>query len=134
VKKRRIHDRFPELSGGSEDVTLIGEGVVFEGEVEIAEHLHLAGRVNGSVRAGGVVFVEHGGVVKGQLEGDVLVVEGTVDGKCRAYGQFELGESGRVRGDVECPSVALAEGAFLQGKIRTRGRDPHVFREKRRRR
>ena len=83
------------------------------------------------MRAGKVLLVEHGGVVKGKIEAGLVIVEGTIDGDITARSQFELGVTGRVRGDVESPLVALADGAYLRGQVRTRDRDPHIFVERR---
>lgn len=131
MARRRILDRYPEVAALGPTVTLLGEGMVFEGEVATFDHVRIAGRVEGSVRAGKVAFVLHGGVVKGPIEAEVIIIEGAVDGKCRGRAQFELGTTGRVQGDVESPLVALADGAFLRGQVRTSERDPHLFVEHR---
>jgi cytoskeletal protein CcmA (bactofilin family) len=131
MARRRILDRYPEVEGMGAGVTLLGEGMSFEGLVGSPDHVRVAGRVEGAVRAGKVLLIEHGGVVKGKIEAGFVIVEGTVDGDIAARSQFELGVTGRVRGDVESPLVALADGAYLRGQVRTRDRDPHIFVERR---
>ena len=45
---------------------------------------------------------------------------------------FELGGTGRVRGDLHGPRVAMAEGAYLKGKVRATSGGVHRYRERRR--
>jgi cytoskeletal protein CcmA (bactofilin family) len=132
MARRRILDRYPEVESLGPTVTVLGEGMVFEGEVATPDHVRIAGRVEGPVRAGKVVVVLHGGVVKGPIEAEVIIIEGAVDGKCLGRAQFELGATGRIQGDVESPLVALADGAYLRGQVRTGERDPRLFVEHRR--
>jgi cytoskeletal protein CcmA (bactofilin family) len=131
MARRRILDRYPDVATTGPGVTLVGEGMTFEGSIGSPDHVRVAGHVEGPVRAGKVLLVEHGGVVRGAIEAEHVIIEGTVDGSSIARSQFELGVTGRMRGDVESPMVALADGAFLKGQVRTRGREPHIFVERR---
>ena len=76
--------------------------------------------------------VIHGAVVQGAISARAVMVEGAVDGPIEVGEQFELAGSGRVRGDVSGPRIAVAEGAYLKGRVRATEGPVRRFREKRR--
>ena len=107
-----------EAAGEGDDTTIIGKGMTFEGEVRATGAVVIGGRIDGTIRSDGTVTVLQGGAVHGPITGDCVVIEGVVDGEITARDQFELAVSGRVRGDVSGGRLAVAEGAFMQGRMR----------------
>lgn len=128
---RRLFDRFPEAREWSDDVTVIGPGMRLAGEIESEGTVVVAGRVDGRVRSGRMVLVLVGGVVTGPILAEAAVIDGAVDGDVEVVDQFELGASGRLRGDVTGPRIAVAEGAYLKGRVRPTGGPVKHFRERR---
>ena len=118
AERRRLADRYQDASRWGDDLTVIGPGMVFEGTVESPGSVVVAGRIDGSVKAGDMVHVAHGAVVRGPIEAQAARIEGAVDGEIVVREQLELGVSGRVRGDVTSQRVAVADGAYLKGKVR----------------
>ena len=132
MSTRRLLDRFPEALACPEEVTVVGPGLVLEGEIEADASVVVAGRVEGAIRSGGLVRVIHGAVVQGPIRARAVMVEGAVDGPIEVTEQFELAGTGRVRGDVSGPRIAVSEGAYLKGKVRATEAPVRRFREKRR--
>ncbi len=129
--ERRIKDRFTGAERWSHEVTVLGKGLVFEGEIRAKDVVVIGGRVVGPVHSEALVHILPGGVVRGEVTGNAVLVEGAVDGDISAKDQLELGRTGRVRGDVYGPRVAVAEGAYLKGQVKaTAGKIQH-FRERR---
>jgi cytoskeletal protein CcmA (bactofilin family) len=91
----------------------------------------VAGRVDGEIVSDELVRVMPGGVVKGPIRAEAVLVEGAVDGDIIVAGQIELARTGRVRGDVTGPRVAVAEGAYLKGRLRATAGRIQRYREKR---
>lgn len=131
MAQRRLRDRYPGAERWSEGVTVIGRGLRFEGELVAKDVVVVGGRVEGSIRSEAMVHVLQGAVVNGDVDGGSVLVEGAVDGNITAQEQCELGHSGRVRGDIHGPRVAVAEGAYLKGKIRATEGRVRRFRERR---
>ena len=131
-RSRRDTDRAP-ASPDDSGFTFIQPHVQVVGDVIAEETVRVAGRVQGSVSSRTLVIVERTGTVKGNLAGHDVIVEGNVEGNVRASRKFELRLTGRVRGDVQAPAVAIADGSFLHGKVIALEREPIRFREKRRR-
>ena len=55
--------------------------------------------------------------VQGDITAENLIVEGSVEGRVVVARKFELRPTGRMRGDIRAAIVAIAEDAFLQGKV-----------------
>jgi cytoskeletal protein CcmA (bactofilin family) len=130
MTERRLLDRF-ELHSLADDVTVVGPDLFLEGEIESPGSVVVAGRVDGPITSGGLVRVLMGAAVKGPIQAKAALVEGAVDGDLAVEEQFELAATGRVRGDVSGPRVAVAEGAYLKGKVRASTGGVTRFREKR---
>jgi len=61
--------------------------------------------------------IEPRGSVKGEVTADNLILEGSLEGRATVARKFELRATGRMRGDIRAAVVAIAEEAFLQGKV-----------------
>lgn len=85
--------------------------------------IRIQGELTGSVCASGLVVVEEGAVLNGQILGaDIVVLFGTVaatvnQAAIRCKGLVVLAESARVIGHVQCASVAIYQGARLVGTV-----------------
>jgi cytoskeletal protein CcmA (bactofilin family) len=103
----------------AEDVglTLVDEDIVVVGEIVSEENIRLRGRVEGNVSTSGSVVIEPQGSVRGDITAENLILEGSVEGKVVVARKFELRPTGRMRGDIRASVVAIAEDAFLQGKV-----------------
>jgi cytoskeletal protein CcmA (bactofilin family) len=99
----------------SETTSLVSRQIVIEGEVSGAENLHVDGRVKGSIRLAGDLFVGAGGVVEAEVDARNVVVQGAVTGKVLARRQFELRPGGRFSGECTAAAYEIREGASFEG-------------------
>jgi cytoskeletal protein CcmA (bactofilin family) len=74
--------------------------------------------IDGSlVSSAGLLHVGPGGMVKGQVEGEHVRIDGTVEGDVHARGILEI--NGRVKGNVfYCGTIRLGPRASLEGQIK----------------
>ena len=125
-KKRRLRDR------SSGPATLISEGCKVTGVLSGQGDFMIAGTVEGDCDLRGAVSITRQGVWNGVLKADSVVIAGTVDGDIEARGRVEIANSARITGTVTGEAIAVAEGAVVQGVMRTTGRGkPQEFVEKR---
>jgi cytoskeletal protein CcmA (bactofilin family) len=103
--------------GSDAGLTLIDADITLVGEIVSEENIRLRGRVEGNVSTSGSVVIEPQGSVLGDITAENLIVEGSVEGKVVVARKFELRPTGRMRGDIRASVVAIAEDAFLQGKV-----------------
>lgn len=90
------------------------------------------GSVEGDCQISGPVTLAEGGHWKGTIRGTDIVVAGTVEGDVVAEQRVEISGTARVTGSLSGNSIAVAEGAIIEGDIKVRsGATPVTFQEKR---
>jgi cytoskeletal protein CcmA (bactofilin family) len=125
-RKRRLRDR----SAGP--ATLVSEGCRINGIVAGRGSLHLAGEVDGDCDFGGTVTLANSGIWKGTIRAADVIIAGRVDGDIIATGHVEITDTARISGTVSAEAIAVAEGAVVEGIMRTTGQPkPTEFIEKR---
>lgn len=99
------------------NVTLLSPGLTIHGDVILDHGLSTFGLISGSlISNGGLLHVGLGGMIKGQVEGEHVRIDGTVEGDVRARGILEI--NGRVKGNVfYCGTIRLGPRASLEGQI-----------------
>lgn len=103
--------------GPEQGLTVVDRDMTLVGEIISEENIRLRGRVEGNVLTSGSVVVEPKASVRGDITAENLIVEGSVEGRVVVARKFELRPTGRMRGDIRASVVAIAEEAFLQGKV-----------------
>ena len=126
-RKRRLRDR------ATGPATLISEGCKVTGILSGHGDFMISGTVEGDCDLSGAVSITRQGVWNGTLKADSVVIAGTVEGDIEARGRVEIADSARINGTVTGEAIAVAEGAVVQGVMKTTGRTrPTEFVEKRR--
>ena len=87
------------------------------GDIETDGTLRIDGRLEGSVRRGGIVILGIGATIQGSVAAREVVVGGTVQGDIRAGDRVELQPTAIVTGDVEAGTVLIQEGGVLRGRL-----------------
>ena len=126
---RRLTDTRPPA-------TVIGSRTTLRGDLTGGDTVEIRGTLEGDCRVGGLCVVAEGGRVLGNVEAAGLVVAGTVEAGTLAADRVELRSSARVSGTITARVVAIADGAFYEGDVRTEGPDapagPVYFKDRRR--
>ena len=90
------------------------------------------GRVEGDCDIDGPVTLADGGHWVGTIRANDIVVAGTVEGDVIATQRVEIAGTAKVTGSLAGNSIAVAEGAVIEGEIKvTNGATPVTFEEKR---
>ena len=130
MQNQRITDTIPEPGLKS----IITQATVITGEIQGQSDLNVEGQFTGNIDIGGLLFIGKGGNFKGEARVENMVIEGRVEGHVKATAKIEIRCSGHIQGNIVCQQIAIAEGAFFDGKIKTnKGKplDPEYFIEKR---
>lgn len=100
---------------------LIGKGTyVFCGELE------------GECEIDGPITLAAGSKWKGTLRASDVIVAGRIDGDVIAQHRIEVSDTAHIAGSLAGRSIAVAEGAVIEGDIKvTNGGAAHEFKEKR---
>jgi cytoskeletal protein CcmA (bactofilin family) len=114
--------------------TAIGAETKLKGNLETASSVEVRGTIEGDCVIGGLLWVRQGGGVTGGITVQAAVLEGEVRGNIQAQERVELRSGSSLRGNVDAGSLAIAEGAFFQGKVKMSSPEtsgPITFQEKR---
>lgn len=123
---RRMRDR----SAGP--ATLINEGCKITGNLSGNGDFMINGEIDGDCDLIGTVTLARNGFWKGTIKAGNVIVAGHVEGDIVAAGRVEITDTARITGTVSGDAIAVAEGAVVEGLMRTTAQQaPTEFVEKR---
>lgn len=124
--RRRMSD---SVSGPT---TYIAKGSRIQGKLSGEGAYVFCGAVEGDCEIKGPVTLAESGHWTGTLKATDVVIAGTVDGDVIAENRVEIAGTARIAGSLSGLSIAVAEGAVIEGEIKvTTGAAPMSFDEKR---
>lgn len=115
--KKRIHDAHAGPG------TLISEGCKIKGAISGRGNFMISGEIDGECDIEGTVTLTKDGLWHGTIKADSVIVAGTIEGDIFAASGVEIGDTARISGTVSGASIAVAEGAIVEGVMQTTGQD-----------
>ena len=123
---RRLRDK------SASSATLINEGCKITGTISGTGSYLVNGEIDGDCDLDGTVTVAPNGLWKGTIKASDVIVAGQVEGDIIATGKVEITDSAHIAGTVSGEAIAVAEGAVVEGVMKTTGpAEPLEFVEKR---
>jgi cytoskeletal protein CcmA (bactofilin family) len=123
---RRLRDR---TSGAA---TLVSEGCKISGTITGGCDFQVSGQVDGDCDIESMLVLAKNGLWTGTIRAANVIVAGHVEGDIIARGKVEIMDTARITGTVSAEAIAVAEGAVVEGVMRTTGQsEPTAFVEKR---
>lgn len=123
---RRVRDR----SAGP--ATLINEGCKITGLLTGNGDFMINGEIDGDCDLEGTVTLAKNGLWRGTIRAGNVIVAGQVEGDIVASGCVEITDTARITGTVSGDAIAVAEGAVVEGVMKTTSQEqPTEFIEKR---
>jgi len=124
--RRRIRD------SAKGPTTFIAQGSKISGKLSGAGAYVFCGEMDGDCDIEGPVTLADSGYWRGTLKATDVVIAGKVDGDVIAENRVEIAGTARIAGSLSGHSIAVAEGAVIDGEIKvTNGDKPQKFAEKR---
>jgi len=80
-------------------------------------NLRISGNFEGTLDTKGTLAIGERADVKATIQGEVIIIAGTINGGITASGRVELLPTARVNGKIATPRLIVQEGAVLQGSI-----------------
>ena len=126
TRLRRLRDR---TSGTA---TLISEGCKVSGTISGNCDFQVSGQVDGDCEIDSMLVLAKSGLWTGTIRAGNVIVAGHVEGDIIATGNVEIMDTARITGTVSGEAIAVAEGAVVEGIMKTTGQsEPTEFVEKR---
>jgi cytoskeletal protein CcmA (bactofilin family) len=94
---------------------LIAAGAEFHGLLALDGPARVEGLLRGEIAGPGPLWIGPRASVEARIETDELLVAGALAGEVRVSRRISLAGTARVRGELQAPSLALAEGALVEG-------------------
>jgi len=124
--RRRVTDR------ASGSPTFIGEGSIMHGDLQCQGDVVVAGHVTGDCIAQGSFTLIEGARWEGRLQAGNAIIAGDVIGGLMIAEKIEIRKSARIRGSVSARSIAVAQGALIEGDLAVTSGAPVVRYEEKR--
>jgi cytoskeletal protein CcmA (bactofilin family) len=126
TRLRRLRDK------SASSATLINEGCKITGTISGTGSYLVNGEIDGDCDLDGTVTIAPNGLWKGTVKASDIIVAGQVEGDIIAAGKVEITDSAHIIGTVSGEAIAVAEGAVVEGVMKTTGpSEPLEFVEKR---
>jgi cytoskeletal protein CcmA (bactofilin family) len=123
---RRIQD----TAGGP--ATYVAAGTKIVGTITGAGPYVFCGETRGDCDIDGPATLAESGLWTGVLRASDVIVAGRVEGDVIAAGRVEIAGTARISGSITGHSIAVEEGAVIEGEINVvSGQEPVSFEEKR---
>ncbi|MEE9457817.1 MAG: polymer-forming cytoskeletal protein [bacterium] len=108
--------------------SIIGRGSQCEGEIVVAGGLKVDGRFKGKIKADSV-FVGKEAVIEANVETNVAVIGGKVQGDVTARESLELQAKSELVGNVKTKNLIVGESAILDGYCDMGQKERHAKKE-----
>ena len=94
-------------------------GTEFEGTLTFDGTLKIGGTFRGEIHSDGILIVDEGGSVQGDVQVGELVLRGKVEGTVRAARRVSMLAPGFFKGSVSSPNLKIEEGVSFEGTTST---------------
>jgi cytoskeletal protein CcmA (bactofilin family) len=102
--------------------SIISKGTILRGDVTMTtDELFVEGLVAGNGELAGTLIISRFGLWKGNVNADVVVLHGRIEGDVVARTRIELHGEARLLGRAYAPALLIKAGARLWGETRTGG-------------
>ena len=111
---------------GGDVHTLLGKGSEFEGKLTFEGQVRIDGKFSGQIFTKDTLVIGEGARVNAEINAGTVIVNGVVEGNIRATQLIELHTPGRVKGNMETPSLSVDKGVMFEGscKMESMGKSP----------
>ena len=96
--------------------TFLGADAKIEGTIDFKGTIRIDGLVNGKIRSnGGTVIVGEKSLVNADIDVDVAIIMGEVNGTIEATSKIQICPPGKVVGDIYAPEISIDAGVTFNG-------------------
>jgi cytoskeletal protein CcmA (bactofilin family) len=95
--------------------TFIGPDTKFEGKLKYHGTISIDGHFKGEISGEGTLIVGEGALIESDIHVSHLLNSGEIRGNVTADKRIQINASGKILGDIEAPTMAITEGAIIEG-------------------
>ncbi|WED23130.1 polymer-forming cytoskeletal protein [Vibrio sp. JC009] len=113
-----LFDKKSGAAGKHHATTVIAEGTVIEGTLNLTGNIQIDGRVKGKINTEKTVTISPSGKVEGAIFADSAIVNGHFDGEIVAR-NIEILEKGKLQGEISSAEFTIVKGGVFLGNSKT---------------
>lgn len=98
--------------------TLLGKGSEFEGKLTFEGQVRIDGKFSGQIFTKDTLVIGDGARINAEINAGTVIVNGVVEGNIRATQMIELHQPGRIKGNLEAPSLSMDRGVIFEGSCK----------------
>jgi cytoskeletal protein CcmA (bactofilin family) len=118
------NDEGPLRSVPGEITALLGRGTEFEGRLIFEGVVRIDGKFRGDIFSRDTLILGPDSKVEAQIDADIVLIAGYVEGEVRATTRVEIHSTGYVRGAVIAPIFKIDEGGMFDGTTQMQTTNP----------
>ncbi len=111
-----------DMQSDGEAFTFLGRGSKFQGIMSFDGEVRIDGHLEGEIHIAGTLNVGEHAVIEGDINADVVVSGGKINGNIMARGKVQLLSPGIVVGTIKTPLLSIEEGVRFSGSCEAEGR------------
>jgi cytoskeletal protein CcmA (bactofilin family) len=94
----------------------LGKGTKITGKLLLNGPGRIEGHVEGEITAEDTLTIGESAVVNARITGTTIIVQGQVTGDITAKTRLEIHSPSKVQGNINTPSLVIADGAIFEGQ------------------
>ncbi len=107
------------MKQNSEEINVFWDkDCIFNGKITSEGMFRLDGKMEGEISHSGTLIIGETAVVKGNLEVNVLILNGRLEGEVKAKERVEIHSNGRLHGTVYSPIFVILDGGIFDGNCK----------------
>lgn len=101
--------------------SILDEGVFVAGDISFKGKARVDGRIEGNV-SGDYLILSESGIIIGDIEVEVVVCQGRVDGNIKAE-KLHAQHAAKISGSLDVTDLTVDSGASLNGDVKAHSQD-----------
>ena len=93
----------------------LGADTDFEGKMSFKGSVRIDGRFKGEILTDGTLIVGETASLESNIRVSHIIISGEVRGNIAASDRIEINAPGKVYGNIETPTLVIAEGVVFEG-------------------
>lgn len=99
----------------------LGSGTKITGDISADSDIRLDGELDGNIKCSGKVILGPQGRIKGEIDCQNAVIEGTIEGVLRVAELLQVKDSARINGEIKTLKLMVQPGAIFNVKCQMSG-------------
>ena len=117
-KKKKDHSTVSQQTAlAQNETTYFGKNLKIKGRVSGNGNIIILGALDGEFRLKGRLKIAQPAKIKGEVNADVISVNGNVHGSLSANDRVHLDQTARIKGRINTPKLSIMDGALFDGEV-----------------